>query len=66
MTDQMIMADVLRLHGHSEEEIWSKMPAAVEVSLGNTCAIVCRLILLSLECGVRSSITMEHDICSTP
>jgi hypothetical protein len=31
MTDQMIMADVLRLNGHSEEEIWEKMPEAVEV-----------------------------------
>ena len=31
MTDQIIMADVLRHHGFSEEEIWSKMPQAIKV-----------------------------------
>lgn len=35
MTDQMIMADVLRLHGYKEDEIWSKMPEAAKVRTYN-------------------------------
>lgn len=32
MTDQVIMADVLRHHNFAEDEIWSKMPEAIDVS----------------------------------